>query len=62
MSCEIQGTVSLKMNLSHIEVTICPDENEDFKSLGPVCNNLRLKLREAVTGTLAIQSRQGCSC
>ena len=46
-SCEIQGTV-----LSHIEETICPYENEDFKSLAPVCNNLRLILREAIHQSL----------
>ena len=51
-SCEIQGTVSLKMNLSHIKVTICPDENEDFKSLAPMCNNLRLMLLEAIHQSL----------
>ena len=51
-SREIQGTVSLTMNLSHIEVTFCPDENEDFKSLAPVCNNLRLILLEAIHQSL----------
>ena len=51
-SREIQGTVSLKMSLSHIEVIFCPDENEDFKSLAPVCNNLRLILREAIRRSL----------
>ena len=51
-SREIQGTVSLKMNLSHIEVTFCPDENEDFESLAPVCNNLRLILLEAIHQSL----------
>ena len=51
-SSEIQGIVSLKMSLSHIEVIFCPDENEDFKSLAPVCNNLRLILREAVRRSL----------
>ena len=51
-SCEIQGTVFLKMSLSHIEVIFCPDENEDFKSLAPVCNNLRLILREAIRRSL----------
>ena len=51
-SREIQGTVSLKMNLSHIEVTFCPDENEDFKSLAPICNNLRLILLEAIHQSL----------
>ena len=51
-SREIQGTVSLKMNLSHIKVTFCPYENEDFKSLAPVCNNLRLILLEAIHQSL----------
>ena len=51
-SREIQGTVSLKMNLSHIEVTFCPDENENFKLMAPVCNNLRLILREVIHQSL----------
>ena len=53
-SGEIQGTVSLKMNLSHIELTFCPDENEDIKSLAPICNNLRLILLEAIHQSLEL--------
>ena len=33
-------------------MTFCPDENEDFKSLAPVCNNLRLILLEAIYQSL----------
>ena len=50
---ELQGKVFLcQFQNTHIEVHFCPDEDEHFKTLGSLCNQIRTTLMEGVRQSL----------
>ena len=52
-SGELQGKVFLcQFQNTHIEVHFCPDEDEDFKTLSSLCNQIRTTLMEGIRQSL----------
>jgi len=52
-SKEVCGKIYLKLQLSHIEVRFCPDEEDDeFGVIAPICDKVRQVLGEAVERSL----------
>ena len=48
----IQGKVFLCQSNTHIEVCFCPDEDKGFETLAPLCNEIRITLKDGIEESL----------
>ena len=48
----IQGEVFLCQSNTHIEVRFCPDEDKGFEILAPLCNEIRITLKDGIEESL----------